>query len=1022
MGSNHFKVKIIPVITGSAIFILVLALTQYLTYQQYLIEKERVHETLVHELSNVKDKFRNILYNDITAANTLVIMYKEYGTPKNFDTIARQIVENSKYTEAIQLTEGDVITHVYPLKEYEHTIGLKIKDPMRRQEAQKAIEKKEIFFGGPRKLRLGGHGILGKVPIVANNELKGFCVVLTKLPTIQKELQTSNGKEKKYAYILSKNHDKKDFTDFKLSDTNPDPNSEMVSVEIPEGDWHLRVAYSENNLPVTFPYKLAIFGFFISLISGLFAYRKTNESDKLQKMVKEKTHLLNERVKEVTTIYKINNLLLDEKQSMDELFYKVVELLPSGWQHPEICEAKITFEGENYTTKGYRESDLSLKSFINLADGRYGIIEVVYTERKSPDSEEVFFKEEINLINSVSQIIEIYLNKLAQKEAYNQSEARFRIAFEKASIGMAIVSLEGAWLRVNEALCKMLGYSKEEFSKLNFQQITHPEDLGNDLDSYYKLLKGEKSYYRAEKRYIHKNGSIIWVNLNVLKISDSKNQPLYFVSQIENVTEKVESQTKFRDLVEKSLVGIYIVKDEKIVYVNPQILKEFGYPESEVIGMPIENFICEEDIPVVDQKLQERLEGTIDRDRYEIRIKKKDGSVVWNEMFGVSTTFEGEPAIIGTMVNISDKKKFYDELQKSEANLRSIFDSTKVSYLLVDNDFKIISFNRYFARFHFELTGNDPKIGMGYLEQIPEGDRNKFQEKLHRVLNNNFAVEFEEKVQHNGETLPKYYHFIVTPVKNNGNSIGVCISNIDITDQKSMEIERHHIIKDLTQRNRDLEQFSYIVSHNMRAPIANLMGLINLLEDGMDVEETEAVNQAIKKSVYVLEGVVTDVNEILSLRKDFLQTKVDVNLDEIIQTIKTELYTTIQETNATITCDFSEVDTVLSRQTYIHSIFLNFISNSLKYARKGISPEIKVWTEKKEGEVSIHFKDNGIGIDLKRYGNQIFGLYKKFDMSKEGKGMGLFMVKNQVDALRGSIHLESEPDRGTTFIIMLPFV
>src|SRR4029078_10683544 len=110
------------------------------------------------------------------------------------------------------------------------------------------------------------------------------------------------------------------------------------------------------------------------------------------------------------------------------------------------------------------------------------------------------------------------------------------------------------------------------------------------------LLNGKKDFYRIEKRYIHKNGSIVWVNLNSAVIKDNHNNPLYFLSQLENITDKIESQTKFRDLVEKSLVGIYIIKDDKIAYANPQILEEYNYSENVINGMPVEEFIYREDM------------------------------------------------------------------------------------------------------------------------------------------------------------------------------------------------------------------------------------------------------------------------------------------------------------------------------------------------------------------------------------------------------------------------------------------
>lgn len=895
MNSIKFKKPKLPFVIGFLVFMLVFCLTQYLSYQQYLISKDKEHETLLHELSNVKDKLRNILYNDITAANTLVILYKEYGTPKNFDVIAQQIIQNSKYADAIQLTKGGIITNVYPLKGYESTIGINtLKDTIRQKEAKKAVLKKEIFFAGPRKLRQGGIGILGKVPIVVGNELKGFCVVLTKWQTLKKALGTHHSSKSPFYYTLSKKRSTENDV-FKLTDTNLNRKSEVVSIDIPEGDWNLQVSYSTNYTLQSFPYELSIFGFFFAFVSGLATFRKLKEQNYLKKKITEKTHLLNERVKELSTIYNINNLLLNEEQDLEGVFNEIINILPLGWQFPEICEVKIIFDGTEYTSKGFQKSYNGQIAYFELLDQRKGSLEVIYTEEKPNETEGPFYTEERNLINSAAKIIETYLNKVIQKKALHQSEERFRLAFELASIGMATLSPEGKWLTVNKALCNMLGYSEEEFKKINFQEVTHPDDLKRNTNAHQELLEGKRDFYRTEKRYIHKNGSIVWTNLNVVIIRDENNQPKFFVTQIENITEKIESQAKFKDLVEKSPVSIYIAKDQKITYANPQMLKEYGYTEQEISNKPIQDFIFEEDLELIRKKTEERIRGFADNDRYEIRLKKKNGDFLWTEIFSFATIYEGTPAIIGTIINIDEQKK--------------------------------------------------------------------------------------------------------------------------------LQIEKLQIINDLTQRNRDLEQFSFIVSHNMRAPIANLLGLITLVETNdksIKEDENKFIQESIKKSALVLNDVVSDVNEILSLKTDFSQSKVNLNFREIIEKIETELQNTIYKTKAQITCDFSAVETINSIAPYIHSIFLNLISNALKYRQADVDPIIKIWTEKKDDHIEIYFQDNGAGIDLKKYGNQIFGLYRRFDLSKEGKGMGLFMVKAQINSLEGDITVESKLGRGTTFKVTLP--
>lgn len=115
-------------------------------------------------------------------------------------------------------------------------------------------------------------------------------------------------------------------------------------------------------------------------------------------------------------------------------------------------------------------------------------------------------------------------------------DALFQSAFEFAAIGMALVSIEGKWLRVNRAICEITGYSEAELLQRTFQDITHPDDLEADLENVRKMLAGEINTYQMEKRYFHKNGSIVWILLSVSLVRTKSGEPLFFIGQIQDIT------------------------------------------------------------------------------------------------------------------------------------------------------------------------------------------------------------------------------------------------------------------------------------------------------------------------------------------------------------------------------------------------------------------------------------------------------------------------------------------------------
>jgi PAS domain S-box-containing protein len=179
---------------------------------------------------------------------------------------------------------------------------------------------------------------------------------------------------------------------------------------------------------------------------------------------------------------------------------------------------------------------------------------------------------------------------LAASSARLESEERFRGAFESSALGLALVSLEGRWLQVNPALCEILGYSREELLATDFQSITHPDDLDIDLQLAGQVLSGRLPNYQLRKRYISKQGALVWGLLAVSLVRDERGQPLYFVSQIQDITIRVRaeealraSEAKLSELFRLSPVGIALheLEDGRFVEANPEFYRMLGYTEAE---------------------------------------------------------------------------------------------------------------------------------------------------------------------------------------------------------------------------------------------------------------------------------------------------------------------------------------------------------------------------------------------------------------------------------------------------------
>lgn len=359
-----------------------------------------------------------------------------------------------------------------------------------------------------------------------------------------------------------------------------------------------------------------------------------------------------------------------------------------------------------------------------------------------------------------------------------------------------------------------------------------------------------------------------------------------------------------------------------------------------------------------------------------------------------------------------------EDLKKSEANLRSVFENTAVGHLLVDSSYQVVSFNQTMYLGYGMMCGIELVIGSNIAKQERKNNKSTIVPYLQKVEKERVPVSFE--IGCICDETPHSFSISITPILVNTGFLGFSISAIEITDRKNLEQERETIIRELTNKNAELEQFSYILSHNIRSPIATLLGLTYLLSGKITSKEKATILDGIKRSAGKLDSVIKDVNEVLRVKKTLAQTRNEIDLNERFIAASSYLSEDISKSGAKITTDFSACPVIFSHQTYINSIFQNLISNSIKYARKGVPPEIKITSRKKKSFVELRFSDNGIGIDLQKHGKEIFGLYKKFNFEVEGKGMGLFMVRSQVKALGGNIEIESELGKGTTIIILIP--
>ncbi len=224
--------------------------------------------------------------------------------------------------------------------------------------------------------------------------------------------------------------------------------------------------------------------------------------------------------------------------------------------------------------------------------------------------------------------------------------------------------------------------------------------------------------------------------------------------------------------------------------------------------------------------------------------------------------------------------------------------------------------------------------------------------------------------------------------------------------------------EELITHNHQLEQFAYITAHNLRSPVARILGLVSLLNhENLDDENIEIL-QHILNCTTELDRVINDLNQILEVKKGQQKPLEKIKITEIWGSLCKEF--DIELKDVIINNDFKQVNEIITIKPYLESVLHNLLSNAIKYQHKERNLEINFTAELKEDKIKLIFKDNGIGINLEKYKQKVFGLYQRFHSHVEGKGMGLYLVRTQIESMGGKINIESEEDKGTTFTIYLP--
>ena len=643
------------------------------------------------------------------------------------------------------------------------------------------------------------------------------------------------------------------------------------------------------------------------------------------------------------------------------------------------------------------------------------------------------------------------------------SETKFKTIFDQAPLGIALVDDEtGNFLEINSKFCELMGYSEQEMKSKNYQSITHPKDFEKTELNVSQLKEGKIKSYTAKKRYITKSNVIIWVNLIVSSLSKTSKKRRTNIAIIEDITSQKQiledlkkSENQFRNLFKNSPVPMWEVdlsliknylRDLNLIGKSEETVENYFNDNPDVVlkcfslvQIIAVNYKCLELLHIrTKQELADNLEQVVDTDTikdfikqliavtqnnnqltYDGKIKNSLGESIdihfqWNSIRGYEKTME---RMIISTEDITFRKKNEKTILNSQRKVKALINT--IDGIVWECDIKTLKFTfvskkvEQILGFTSEEWLSDPNF---WKDHIYPDDRDWALEyctkKTNELLNHDFEYRMICK---NGAVI--WLRDMVNIVYENGSPVSLHGIMIDITKSKNIEEDLYNSFNLVTKQNERLLNFSYIISHNLRSHTSNIASIVSLLEASETQEEKQQMMQLLVSVSGLLNETMLHLNEVINIRTNVSLVIQPLNLKECIENVMKVFSQQMISKEVTIFNQIPDDLIINYNPAYLESIIFNLISNAIRYSHPERKTIIYLKWKTKNDRNYLEISDNGIGIDLTKNGNKIFGMYKTFSNNPSSKGVGLFITKNQIEAMGGSIAVESKPNTGTTFKI-----
>ena len=618
---------------------------------------------------------------------------------------------------------------------------------------------------------------------------------------------------------------------------------------------------------------------------------------------------------------------------------------------------------------------------------------------------------------------DLYLLSEELKTLLNEKSSLLKGLFDTINDAYLVIDLKGNILEMNKVAFKVINSDLKK-EKINIKDLIYKDDI-DYVEDFFKTLHKEGSTDAYTLRILTKSKEIMWLQVKGTLLFNNENKPIAAQAIIRDITKEkkasdllVESENRLSSII-MNLDKAVLLEDEnrKIVLTNQKFCDLFNIPVSPdlMIGRDCSNaaeqskelFKKPEDfVNKLSEILQKKEKVLADE------LVMKNGTILERDFIPIVSDMKYK-GHLWTYKDVTLKKQYNKSLETLKEKYSNIIANMNLGLMEVNNQDEILMINHSFAK----MSGYSEKELIGkkgievFLDFVDAETLHK--ESLKRIKGKSNS--YELKVKNKKGDIK---HWLVSGAPNynlQGETIGSIGIHLDITPLKTLQFQKENILKELEQKNKDLNEYAHIVSHDLKSPLRSIDALVSWIKmDNADMFDDVTLQNfnLISKTLETMEKIISDVLEYSSAGANTSKQEI-VNLNKTLNNLKKVLF--IPE-NISLNV-LTKLPVIVGDDIKFQQLFQNLIGNAIKFSdkEKGI---VEIDCVEKSTYYQFSIKDNGMGIE-KKYHDKIFKAFHSLNKSEDSSGIGLSIVRKIIDLYKGKIWLESEPNVGTTFYFTL---